>query len=45
VVSRPEEIARQSQITVDDLQNVFVVAWRILNGVSIPYWDLSASSS
>jgi AbiU2 len=43
VVSNPEEIAKQSQITVDDLQNVFIVAWRILNGISVLYWDLSAS--
>jgi hypothetical protein len=43
VVSKPGEIAKQSQLTVDDLQNVFVVAWRILNGVSVPYWEFSAS--
>jgi hypothetical protein len=43
VASKPQEVAKQSQITVDDLQEIFVVAWQVLNTVSVLYWDLSAS--
>jgi hypothetical protein len=43
VVSKPHEVAQQSQITVDDLREIFVVAWKVLNGVSVPYWELSGS--
>jgi hypothetical protein len=43
VLSEPDEVAKESEITVDELQKIFVVAWEILNGVSDPYWGLSAS--
>jgi hypothetical protein len=43
VVSKPQEVAQQSQITVDELQEIFAVAWKVLNGVSVPYWELSGS--
>lgn len=43
VVSRPDEVAKNSEITVQDLRKIFVVAWDILNEVSVHYWDLSAS--
>jgi len=43
VVSKPEEIEKKSEITVDQLEKLFTTAWEILNRVSVPYWDLSAS--
>jgi HEPN superfamily AbiU2-like protein len=42
-VSNPEKVAEQSQIAVNDLQKIFVVAFRLLNNISIPYWQSSAS--
>jgi hypothetical protein len=43
VISKPDEVAKNSEITVEERRKIFVVAWDILNEVSVPYWDLSAS--
>jgi AbiU2 len=34
VVSKPDEVAKKSELTVDELHEIFVVAWEILNDVS-----------
>lgn len=41
LVAKPEEVVKKSQLTVDELENVFSVAERILNGVSAPYWGFA----
>jgi AbiU2 len=45
VVSKPDEVAQNSEITVEELRKIFVVAWNILNEVSVPYWTFRLPSS
>ena len=42
-VRNPDKVTKRSQISVDDLKNIFEVALEILNGVSGPYWGLYGS--
>jgi hypothetical protein len=43
VVSKPSQVAQDSEITVSELQKIFDYAWEILNGVSAFYWSFSFS--
>ena len=40
VITNPEKISKESEITVKELEGLFLAAWEILNEVSSTFWNV-----
>jgi len=42
VITHPDEVTRESQISVKELENLFRAAWEILNEISGSFWEITS---